>query len=582
MTIVAACHFKDGTVVVADSRVTWQSTHNQQHQDSLQKIVSLGPTTFISYAGSVDAAEVIIRQLRGRMSKRPKLKFLKKLSTEIPRIAKHYFSLHKYSPLSLILGGVNKSGNPEIWWYESPNFICNQLKDRFKIIGSGKPISPYLEANYSRFASNEFPDLKSRADIVRTGIESELNRIGITTVGGMLQEIIIDSQDISPMSYGFLDLNPKGKPRGKSMKMRVGQWIQEDLTDNSKIPLVEPANLNTNPINFRFQDYSPLKEVEVPEWYLSYFVLCGKASIEVGTITLEGVVTQMGFPEYPSTLRIWVAVGFWGPAGKRQLEFYFVTDTEQVKVYEETIQIEHIFEEVDFSDKIEFTIVRPGKAFLECKIDGNTIGRKALYFGQGKKNTARTENNGANPLITAQENLVESHRSCFDPLIESTNGAILEYFSICDKCIAKGMYLRFENQMKVLFYKSYPLRFRLFLATAFRMSKGEHDIQVDMVNAATRESSILAKAKAVASSSCIVTPVHGDLITTIPSSGIYFININVDGQLVGSALLPAEAEKPVWTYSLNPEDVESVKSGELIILPKRAINESKSLSLNQK
>ena len=56
----------------------------------------------------------------------------------------------------------------------------------------------------------------------------------------------------------------------------------------------------------------------------------------------------------------------------------------------------------------------------------------------------------------------------------------------------------------------------------------------------------------------------------VPGPGIYFINAYVDDQLVATAVLPAEIERPQYSYNLSSEDSARVEAGELLILLKRA------------
>jgi 20S proteasome alpha/beta subunit len=53
MTMVAACHFADGAVIIADSRATWVGSGVPIFQDELQKILSLGPKIGLAFAGDI-------------------------------------------------------------------------------------------------------------------------------------------------------------------------------------------------------------------------------------------------------------------------------------------------------------------------------------------------------------------------------------------------------------------------------------------------------------------------------------------------------------------------------------------------
>lgn len=76
--------------MIADSRATWLGGSVRLFQDSLQKILPLGQRTAIAFAGDVQAADLVVRQLRRRINKNPRLRIFRKLATQVPRIAKHY------------------------------------------------------------------------------------------------------------------------------------------------------------------------------------------------------------------------------------------------------------------------------------------------------------------------------------------------------------------------------------------------------------------------------------------------------------------------------------------------------------
>jgi 20S proteasome alpha/beta subunit len=91
--MVAACRFRDGAVMIADTRATWLAGGLTLFQDSFQKILPLAQQVAIGFAGDVQAAELIVRQLRRRMQTQPRLRILRKLAADVPRLANHYYAL---------------------------------------------------------------------------------------------------------------------------------------------------------------------------------------------------------------------------------------------------------------------------------------------------------------------------------------------------------------------------------------------------------------------------------------------------------------------------------------------------------
>lgn len=79
MTMVAACRFPDGGVVIADTRATW-AKGVAVFQDTLQKVIPLAAKIGVAFSGDVAAAEIVIRELRRRMRKKPSNRLLHKLN----------------------------------------------------------------------------------------------------------------------------------------------------------------------------------------------------------------------------------------------------------------------------------------------------------------------------------------------------------------------------------------------------------------------------------------------------------------------------------------------------------------------
>lgn len=576
MTMLAACRFRDGAVMIADTRATWLGGNVPLFQDSLEKIVPLGRRTAIGFAGDVQSAELVIRKLRGRMQKRPRLQFLGKLAAEVPRIAKHYYALHRsrtgtYGPLELILGGVTASGSVEIWWFQSPNFQSSKLAKGFVVRGTGAVVESYIQNNLERF-DRDLPTLKARADALVAGLEAELGRKGIDTVGGLLQVILLGPDGIRPMSYGFINLDPEGPAHAKRIDMEAGRWVQHDIAAGLEVPLAEPSRLlSSGPADVRVQDFHlPSGEPTTPKWHLTYFLTCLAIQKEVGTIEFRGVVSNMASPRYPFLVKVLAAVGLWGSLGDHEIEFSLIRDGDRQQVRKEVIHIEYLPEEIDLAFHVPLRISSPGPAFLECRIAGQLLGQRALYFGQISESPPSREAEFAEFVRRQSEAAIEQHRACSDPALDDSGESTLVYLSLCQNCTHQDTLLRFERQMMAVFWKSYPLKLRVYIASAFRMSKGKHQVRVELVDAASRKVSPITTATVESTSSCIVVPIHGELGAFVPGPGIYFVNVYIDDRLTGTALLAAETDRPQYSYNLDAADAGKVSDGELLILLKRA------------
>jgi hypothetical protein len=520
--------------MIADSRATWLVRDTSLLQDSLQKILPLGERTGIAFTGDVNAAELIVRKLRQRIAKKPKLHILTKLAAELPRIARYYYRVHeartgRRESLIFILGGVTASGVVEIWSFESPRFNNLRLTERFLVAGTGSVVAPYIQKNIE-LLDQKHGDLKTCADALLLGLEEELRRKGVDTVGGMLQVLLLDSGGIRPMRRGFVTLDPEGPVQARMMEMKAGRWIQRDLGRGLEIPLMEPAGLlRTTPKELRVYDFElPDSNSSIPKWHLTYFVTCLAVQMDVGTIEFQNVLTSVATVQYPVSFKILGAIGLWGTPGDHELTFSLVRDGSCVVVHRQSLHIEYLPEELNHVAEITLNIDAPGPAFLECQIATQTLGRRALYFSRVPKSAAVSE---AAFVASARQNsqlLLEEQRACLDLMLEESGRSTLVYFSVCHSGVDEDALLRFEGQMMAVFWKSYPLKLRLFIASAFRMPQGEHRLRVDLVNAATREVSPVATITTTSTSSCIVVPVHGELIAIVPGPGIYFVNAYVD------------------------------------------------------
>ncbi|GEM_PF-4650257 len=576
MTMVAACKFHDGAVMIADSRATWTQGSARVFQDTLQKILPLGRMMGLGFAGDVQAAEAVVRHLRLRIRAKPRLQNTVKLALEIPRIARHYY-VHRQTvgkdrhSLAIVLGGIHSSGRVGVWCFESPRFEGRELKGGFAVVGSGSVVAPYLENNVERIG-RDLPDLKARADALLVGLQDELKRAGESTVGGMLQVITLASDGIRPLRHGFMSLDPEGPAFGRHMEMVSGRWVQTDVTTGQKIPLTEPSRLiSGGPQETRVLDFHiPTGEPTSPRWHLSYFVTCGSVKTTSGSVEFRRVISAVGSREYPFSFPVIIAVGFWGSAGQHELELLLEQDGVTELVRKETVNVEVMPVQVDWVSEGMLTVQKPGPAFLICRMGGQLLGRRALYFGHVDHAIPDDEAERTKLAQECAARLREEQGAQPDPLIEKTGQTILEYLSLCQRCHYQGMTLRFENEVAAVYWKSYPLKLRVFVASAFRMPQGKHSVRLDLVNAGTRETTPMSRDTVESVLSGRAVPIHGELVVMVPKTGIYFVNVYVDEKLVGTAVLPAEDDHPRYSYTLTAPDAAQVAAGELLMLCKRS------------
>lgn len=317
MTMVAGCKFHDGAVIIADSRATWEKANGRIFSDNAQKILHLGPKLAISFAGRVDVAERIVRELRTRLKKDPTSRIPRKCANEFPRIARFYYK--KYSKIlrnekdtvSFVLGGCETMSGVFLWAYNAPDFNPQEIRNGYVVVGSGAVVDSYLSKNYT-LINNKTSSLRDKANILFTGLESELQKYEIDTVGGLFQIILLDSGGIRPMTYGFMDLTPDKPGFSKEIEMSKGVWVQKDLIKKTIMKIIEPIRiLGSLPKQDRFHDYElPKGNRKELRWYLNYFITCLKTQKDATITKFIGVLAQIGSFHYPRSVSILASLGF--------------------------------------------------------------------------------------------------------------------------------------------------------------------------------------------------------------------------------------------------------------------------------
>ena len=468
MTLVAACHFRDGAVILADSRATWLRAGVVE--DTLQKVLYVGPRTGLAFAGSVDVAACVTEALRKRGTLGAKKSNLYKIALDLPRIAKRCFSrCAQKRPVSdcglaLVFVGVDGTGNVSLWYLKSPQFKLTKLDHGPVALGSGADaVTQYLAANFNSI--DGLPDLKSRADALMGAMESELRKAGVDTVGGLFQVITVASDGIRPMSYGFTSMDPESMTRSLSMRMVSGKWVQTVEASGTDVPLAEPAAfLQRKPSKVIVQDLSPVPaDQQKGKWFLSYFVPCLRHTrIETG-IEFTGLFTSLMSSAYPTEMQVLVAAGFWGSAGVGDFVVRLHHNGKVTEVHRESITVERPIEIKDVVGPVRFVVSGPGPAFLECSFDDQLLGRKAFYLG--------TLPPGADPknpeaIQEASRNTEVKMKECSDPYLKD-HAVALMYWTACEQVKVQPQVLSFTREPQAVYWKKYPLAFRTTLAAGY-------------------------------------------------------------------------------------------------------------------
>ncbi len=495
MTMVVACHFDDGAVVIADSRVTWEKPIGRVFSDTAQKIIPIAPKVALAFAGDVLLATVIANKIRAEIKKHKRSRIPSVIARHLPRAAKFCFKQYqkeyekrtgKKCCVSFILGGVEHNGEIALWVCESPTFVLQSIRKSFAVVGSGNVVDSYLQQKYTELIDKRLV-LKNRADELLIGLESELKKHGIDSVGGLFQTILLSKEGIAPLNYGFFDVDPEIGGKSKEMKFENGKWIQKDLATGSNIQLLSPyAILQSEPGSKQFHDYdSPLGDKQKHRWHLNYFITCLKVNRDFEKTEFEGVMTQIGAYYFPREVPILASIGLWGSNGDHKIEFYLSQDNQRLLVYNKIVNLRYMPEQQEFDFMLKLKIGKPGPVFLDCYIGEQFLGRRALYFDIVEKPIVKNQNEFIKFQQEVERQLIEKHQKCGDPEL-SERLAILEYFVICEKIEAPKCQYRFTREPKAIYWKSYPLRYRATIAIGIRLPHGEHKITIDLVNVANR------------------------------------------------------------------------------------------------
>jgi 20S proteasome alpha/beta subunit len=569
MTMVSACLFGDEAVIIADSRVTWEASGRRLYGDYAQKILSLGKNVAFAFAGDIEISGSILNEMRRRIRKNPRLVNRLRLPAELSRVAG--FQYHKLSvkrgksdiSVFIILAGVI-AGKVYLWRFDSPLFSPRIVRSEYVIIGSGSTIEPRLRSAFAKLAGPSLT-LKSKADVLITELESELKKQGVKSVGGLFQVILISATGgIVPLDYGFVELRPEKPGKAKEMTAKSGVWTQRDLSKGKEVTLLEPGQIvSLSPAEEHFHDFELLSPIEKElRWYLNYFITCLRLGQTPNKIIFEDVLSQIGAAAFPIELPLILAIGFWGPGGKHTLTISVDDEGKLAPLYVQEISIPFPSELNEFEILVELQCAQPGPIFINCYLDDFLIGRKALYLARMDRIRSVSEDD-------KKQSLIDKHRECSDPEL-SKAGCFLEYFILCQHCVIQELRYEFIEEARAIYWRKYPLLFRAQLAASFRLPKGRHRIRVDLVNAMTVRQSLITEAEVNATHDCLVNRIHGNLVIKIPSAGIYFISLYIDEQFITSEVLPAETDKPKYSYSLPEDSIRAVSAGELIILGRRS------------
>lgn len=558
MTVVIGFKAKKEAVMISDSRASSPSTGTVE--DKLQKILPIKENIALGYAGNVGFANYVANMLRQNLSSVTKAG-LQGVLSEVKKIAISLYS-QRPEPTDFMLGLIANDGEALLYVFRNPNFEPIEVKE-LELIGSGSMIKDSLSQAVKDISTDQ--DIKYIADKIFTTASGALEKqLKDDSVGGMFQIILLEKTGIRPIRYGYIDVDPDDQPDSKSIEMQNGEWTQYDHTKNHQSKILKPdLLLKEYPAESRFHDYKSNTKKKFPKWHLLHFITCLAVKKEVGLTEFNGTLTAIAKDDYPDTIEMLLALEYWGSAGEQELEFTFIKDGKSTVVHKEKVFNEIMPETVEIIRNIKLQVDKPGTAILQVTINGNLLGRRALYFHQLNPGDKEKANIGNIVLDTLAEQADEE--------MEKTKKPEVVFFAMCQDVKYDSLNLKFIEQSVSFYWEHYPLPLRQKVISSFRLPKGEHKTRLELVDATTREKWDVGSKTLLSESSFMANPIVGEFIIQIPKPGLYFLNAIVNEQRLTSILFAAETSEAKYSYTMYETEKEMVKKGELLCLAKEAV-----------
>ena len=238
MTIGFGAKIASGVVVIADSRVTWPTRHNRDFSDNLQKLYVLGSGSVICFAGDVDIAREMLRDLSENVFHTDDIRSLK--DNVGPFLRNCYSQLRSEACVEFLLGGVHREGY--MVKYTSPDFDADSISPwlGYHIIGSGeviRPALPIMEKQFLDLAIYSDGEAVCHTAIFTSHIRNLLRNLRVDTVGGLLQIAFIGEKGISFLSDGLRTVGRPGGDVDYCMNFKDGRFVQRNNKTGQEIVL---------------------------------------------------------------------------------------------------------------------------------------------------------------------------------------------------------------------------------------------------------------------------------------------------------------------------------------------------------
>lgn len=309
MSVVAGCVLFDGVLLAADVRITYLNAGGGKvYVDNAQKIFAFGPATGLGYVGRVDTASALIQQVVRARDRRTQLdpsslkawlpRFLQfafpRLPTELrtdniafmvassyegrnsaverATVSKMLFKVAEHrqridDDLAVRILSAPGTGPvlltdtcaSELYVLRPPLFCvepCPPLS--FMAVGSGRGVTSAIEELQDMIFLNYRNDSRQEGAWFRRAITGFIERSDIDTVGGLYPVLKVRGNSIVGIPQRTARI-----AKGSDMKIDLdveltienGRWIQKNLTNGHREPLLPPWELNAIETKTRLFDY---------------------------------------------------------------------------------------------------------------------------------------------------------------------------------------------------------------------------------------------------------------------------------------------------------------------------------------
>lgn len=554
MTLVATAIFKEGTLVLSDSRAS--SENGIINADVLQKIVGINKDVIVGYAGSVAAVNRVMARFQStiknkNLKQETILKKLQSMCQEDIAANNQSFSLFVFT---------RRNNEWATHLLAGPKFKP-VLVSSIELIGSGSTIRSQIVPLYEEIVNSK-EELKSKSDRIIWNVSSLLASTSAKGVGGLIQALLLTPQGVRTIHTGFIDMNPEGKPESKQIVFENGEWVQHNRATGDKAVIMPPSHLLQKPAhNNVFHQYEKATGDKLGKWYLNCFI----ASVGIATNHFEtsfiGPYTGVGVAKFPANIDLMTYISLWGPSTEHNMEIILVEPTtKETVLYKNSFDNTNFPEEFELIEQLKIVIRNPGNHYLQCKIDGQLAGTKLIYIHKVDDSLSSEENG---------KNLEESHRATADTKLKTTE--LAWFFAGTERIELKPGSHIVKGQFKVAYYSKFPFNVTGYVNFGIRDKPGKHEFNIEMTDAASHKIVSSAVSVLECSSTSIVQPCEVKFDFVFPMPGFYFIALKIDGVMKGCIVLMADGSPPTLTYTLPEEQTKKLENGELYLLAKRSV-----------